>query len=413
MEALANGKAIPDDMLQKTLKYVQTLAASPSNTLDSLRVRAYAAYLLTRQGIVTTTMLAGLRESLHNNFQDKEWQQDLTAVYMAASYQLLQQQNMAAELLLTPLKNLWITQDAYQYQSYYDPMIRDAQTLYLLAKHFPDALKKLPPTFLQTIAKAVQENRFNTLSSAYFLLAYQAYSDAVPAEAAKQLAITAIDRNGKEQPLILPQNIAPHASFSDTTQTLRFKGPGNLPLYYAVSESGFDQQLPTQAVHEGLEIQRTYLSAQGKAVDKVALGEEITVQIRMRAIDREWLDNVAVQDLLPAGFEVVLQNAAVKSEADNANTTETATEDDGSAQENNLPSWQDRLTTGGNWHSDYADVREDRVLIYGTVNNAMAEYRYRIKANTAGVFTVPPVYAQAMYEPTIRAYGGVGMMRVE
>ena len=413
MEALANGKAIPDDMLQKTLKYVQTLAASPSNTLDSLRVRAYAAYLLTRQGIVTTTMLAGLRESLHNNFQDKEWQQDLTAVYMAASYQLLQQQNMAAELLLTPLKNLWITQDAYQYQSYYDPMIRDAQTLYLLAKHFPDALKKLPPTFLQTIAKAVQENRFNTLSSAYFLLAYQAYSDAVPAEAAKQLAITAIDRNGKEQPLILPQNIAPHASFSDTTQTLRFKGPGNLPLYYAVSESGFDQQLPTQAVHEGLEIQRTYLNAQGKAVDKVALGEEITVQIRMRAIDREWLDNVAVQDLLPAGFEVVLQNAAVKSEADNANTTETATEDDGSAQENNLPSWQDRLTTGGNWHSDYADVREDRVLIYGTVNNAMAEYRYRIKANTAGVFTVPPVYAQAMYEPAIRAYGGVGMMRVE
>ena len=64
-------------------------------------------------------------------------------------------------------------------------LIKDKEESTLL---LTDALKKLPPTFLQTIAKAVQENRFNTLSSAYFLMAYQAYSDAVPAEVAKQLA---------------------------------------------------------------------------------------------------------------------------------------------------------------------------------------------------------------------------------
>ena len=200
-------------MLKKTLTYTQTLAASPANTLEGLRVRAYAAYLLTRQGTVTTTMLAGIRESLHNNFQDEAWRKDLTAVYLAASYQLLQQQGEAKDLLATPLKNLGQAKDDYQFQSYYDPMIRDAQTLYLLAKHFPDELKKLPPAYLQNIAKTIQENRFNTLSSAYFLMAYQAYSDAVPAEAAKQMGITAIDRNGKQQPLILPQSIAPRAVF--------------------------------------------------------------------------------------------------------------------------------------------------------------------------------------------------------
>ncbi|NOS74391.1 MAG: alpha-2-macroglobulin, partial [Methyloglobulus sp.] len=304
MEAQANGKAVPEDMFKKTLAYVQTLAANPANTLVGLRVRAYAAYLLTRQGTVTTTMLAGIRESLHNNFQDEAWRQDLTAVYLAASYQLLQQQDEAKDLLVTPLKNLGQTNDAYQFQSYYDPMIRDAQTLYLLAKHFPDALKKLPPAYLQNIAKAIQENRFNTLSSAYFLMAYQAYSDAVPAEAMKQMAIIFIDSNGKQQPLTLPQTIAPRATFPETTQSLRFNGPSNLPLFYAVSESGFDKQLPKQAVQHGLEIQRTYLNAQGKSVDKVKLGEEITVQIRMRAIDRDWIDNIAIQDLLPAGFEV-------------------------------------------------------------------------------------------------------------
>lgn len=405
LEASANNRAIPDDMLHLTIKYVQTLAASPSNTLDGLRVRAYAAYLLTRQGIVTTTMLATIRESLHNNVQAKQWQQDLTAVYLAASYQLLQQNNIAAELLKPSLKTLDEAQDSYQYQSYYDPMIRDAQTLYLLAKHFPDELKKLQPTFLQTIAKAVQQNHFNTLSSAYFLMAYQAYSDALPAEVAKQMTITAIDSNGKQQPLSLPQNIAPRTAFPKTTQTLRFNGPNNLPLYYAVSESGFDQQLPAKAVREGLEIQRSYLNAQGKEVDKVALGEEITVQIRLRAIDREFIDNIAIQDLLPAGFEAVLQNATAKS----ANTTE----DENSNQQNNSTTWPDRLTTGGNWQSAYVDVREDRVLIYGSVNNEIAEYRYKIKANNPGIFTVPPVFAQAMYEPTINAYSVAGLLRVE
>jgi alpha-2-macroglobulin len=404
IEASVNNRAIPDDMLQLTIKYVQTLAASPSNTLDGLRVRAYATYLLTRKGIVTTTMLASIRESLHNNIEEKQWQQDLAAVYLAASYQLLQQSNLARDLLKPSLKTLGEAQDTYQYQSYYDPMIRDAQTIYLLAKHFPDELKKLRPTFLQTIAKAAQENHFNTLSSAYFLLAYQAYSDAVPAEAAKQMNITSINPNGKQQALSLPQNIAPRASFPLDTKTLRFNGPNNLDLYYAVSESGFDQQLPTKPVQDGLEIQRNYLNIQGKEVDKVVLGEEITVQIRLRAIDREFIDNIAVQDLMPAGFEAVLQDAPAKS----ADTTE----DENISQKNISISKLDRLTTGGNWQSDYVDVREDRVLIYGSVNNEMAEYRYKIKANNPGVFTVPPVFAQAMYEPTVNAFSAKGLLRV-
>jgi uncharacterized protein YfaS (alpha-2-macroglobulin family) len=258
----------------------------------------------------------------------------------------------------------------------------------------------LPQVFLPGLAYAVQDNHFNTLSSSYFLMAYQAYSDAIPADVVKQLAITAIDHTGKQHPLALPASIAPRAIFPDSTQTLRFQGPANMPLYYAVAETGFDQQLPTQTLQQGLEIQRSYLNAQGKAVDKVALGEDITVQIRMRAIGRNPLDNIAIQDLLPAGFEVVLQD--VKPD------------DNTSAGENSaLPIWKDRLTTGGQWHSDYVDVREDRVLLYGTVANGMAEYRYKIKANTAGVFTVPPIFAQAMYDPSIQAYGAAGRITVE
>jgi alpha-2-macroglobulin len=121
----------------------------------------------------------------------------------------------------------------------------------------------------------------------------------------------------------------------------------------------------------------------------------------MRAIGRDLIDNIAIQDLLPAGFEVALPSATDNKMADNGN------------DESALPAWQDRLSTGGNWHSDYADVREDRVLLYGNVNNQVSEYHYKIKANIAGMFTVPPIYAKAMYEPTIEAYSGPGLMKVE
>lgn len=410
LEAKDNGKNVPDDMLKKTLAYAQTLAASPANTLEALRVRAYAAYLVTRLGIVASNSLAGIRESLRNNFQDEQWQQDLTAGYLAASYQLLQQQGEAGALLKAQLKQFGRKPADFAFRSYYDPMIRDAQTIYLLAKHFPDQLKKLPPDFLQTIAKAVQDNRFNTLSSAYFLMAYQAYSDSIPAEAVKQLAISAIDGNGKTQPLALPQSIAPTVPVPLDTQTLRFQGPDSTPLYYAVTESGFDQQLPSKAVKDGLEIQRIYLDKDGNAVDKVKLGQELTVQIRLRAIDRDWLDNIAIQDLLPAGFEVALPSPSTGAENGSEDASEEESEE---SEETAAPAWQDRLTTGGNWHSDYADVREDRVILYGNANKSMAEYQYKIKAISAGAFTVPPIFAQAMYEPTVKAFGVASRIIVE
>jgi len=134
------------------------------------------------------------------------------------------------------------------------------------------------------------------------------------------------------------------------------------------------------------------------------LGAEVTVLIRVRAIDRESIANVAIVDLLPGGFEAVLQNPAAREQTDSE-------EDDES--EENFAHWQDRLKTGGNWTADYVDVREDRVLLYGTVSTEMAEYRYRAKATAGGVFNVPPVYAEAMYVPTLRAHSGAGTVRVD
>lgn len=403
LEASANGFPVPADMLQQALDYLKNLSASPAEDLAGLRARAYAAYLLTRQGNVATAALAGIQEALRANYKDEEWRNDLVAVYLAASYRLLQQPSAADELIKIPAESLGSSAGTFDFNDYYDPLIHQSQTLYVLAKHFPAQLKKLPASLFEAIGRHLREDRFNTLSSAYLLLAFDAYLDALPAGVAPHLAITAIDGKGQRQALALPQNFAPRAAFPLDAAALEFEGESGMPLYYAVSESGFDIAPPSAEVRDGLEIVRSFLGDDGKPLDKIPLGAEVTVSIRARAIDRDFIANVAIVDLLPGGFEAVLQNPAEKEQTDS--------EED--AGEENVPHWQDRLKTGGNWTADYVDVREDRVLLYGTLNKDMAEYRYRAKATAAGTFNVPPVYAEAMYVPTLRAHSGSGTVRVD
>jgi len=239
---------------------------------------------------------------------------------------------------------------------------------------------------------------------AYLLLAFDAYLDVLPPEIAQKLSIAAIDGSGQRKLLPLPQNFAPRASFPADTAALEFAGDGSIPLYYAVAEAGFDLQPPTAERRDGLEIIRSYLDDDGKPLDKIPLGAEVTALIRVRSIDRESIANVAIVDLLPGGFEAVLQNPSEKAQTDS--------EEDGESEEN-FARWRDRLKTGGNWTVDYVDVREDRVLLYGTVGTGMAEYRYRAKATVGSVFNVPTVYAEAMYVPTLRAHSGASTVRVD
>jgi uncharacterized protein YfaS (alpha-2-macroglobulin family) len=59
--------------------------------------------------------------------------------------------------------------------------------------------------------------------------------------------------------------------------------------------------------------------------------------------------------------------------------------------------------TGSDWALEYADVRDDRVVIYGTAQRTSHEFIYRIRATNAGNFSVPPAYGESMYDRTVQA----------
>ncbi len=396
LEARDRGEPVPVDMLQKGLDYIQKLAMSPGTSLWELRLRAYAAYLLTRQMVVTTPILTGIRETLEQRYP-KEWQGDLAGAYLAAAYQLQKQERLAGNLIDKQVEQLLKQRAAFPYEHYYDPLIRDAQLLYLLSRHFPARVRALPPAVMASMVKPIADGQFNTLSSAYLILAFDAYANAVGPDALGKLSIVEIDAAGKASPLVLPENLVPRVPFNAGTAKLRMANSADITTYYAVTETGFDRAAPKTDLRAGMEVLREFIGGDGKPVTTVQVGDEITVRLKFRAVNRMSVPNVALVDLMPGGFEPVL---------DTPSEPQPAAPDQGSTGSTGQPAGSALAGLSGarsNWYIEYADVREDRVVFYGTVSQDFGEISYRIKATNSGRFMVPPAYAESMYERGVQA----------
>jgi hypothetical protein len=59
------------------------------------------------------------------------------------------------------------------------------------------------------------------------------------------------------------------------------------------------------------------------------------------------------------------------------------------------------------------DVREDRVVIFGRAAAGAQEFTYRIKAINQGVYAVPPVFGESMYDRAVQARGLGAKISVE
>jgi uncharacterized protein YfaS (alpha-2-macroglobulin family) len=396
IEARERGMAVPNDLLAKGNTYLQQIATSPAKDLHDVRAKAYAIYLMTRQSTVTTSYLASIRETLDKKFPGA-WEKDSIATFMAASYKLLKDERLAAKLIDEPIAQLAKRGEPYRFEHYYDSTIRDAQTLYIVSRHFPERARKIDFATLSSMMKTLQDGRFNTHSAAYVILALDAYASQMDAKALAKLSLSEVSADGKQTPIPLPANLAPRVSFSPAAAKLKFGGDANMLTYFAVTESGFDKTPATTELKSGMEVVREYLDAQGNVITSARIGDEVTVRLKFRAIGRDIVPNAALIDLLPGGFEPVL----------NATTAPQLT------SETKKSGYVDRLGNVGSWSVSYADVREDRVVLYGTVTATVAEYRYRIRATNVGTFVVPPAYGESLYERDVQARSAASKFTVE
>jgi hypothetical protein len=140
--------------------------------------------------------------------------------------------------------------------------------------------------------------------------------------------------------------------------------------FFQVVAAGYDAAMPTTPVADGLEIFREFVDANGAVTRIARLGEPITVRLRVRSLQGEYLTNVAIVDLLPGGFEFA------------------------------AGSLQPGTGVAG---FDFVETREDRAVFFGSISTRVREITYQIKPTNRGEFVVPPAFAESMYDRSVKA----------
>jgi uncharacterized protein YfaS (alpha-2-macroglobulin family) len=369
-EAKEKGYAVPPELLTRALSYLNLLASASPGFDAPPRVQAYAIYVLTRNGRVTTPLINGLRSRLEKD-GDKNWRKDLTAAYLASSYSMLHLDGQADELIRGVTTGGPIVSD---WEWFYDDSIHEAQYLYLLALHFPARTAALDADAILRIVEPLQRGSYNSLSAAYSIMALDAYADAAGELKPGEARVEEVLENGGTRAVVLPPGLFSKAEFTPAAKAIAVENRSSRRLFYQAAQSGYDLAVPKEPVRRKLEIFREILDEKNNPVRTAELGRDYKVRLRVRSLDGARVPNLAVVDLVPGGFE---------------------------------PVWTD--ASG----ADYHDIREDRALFFGSVNGTALELGYRIKASSRGVFTVPPAFAESMYDRSISALGAAGTIEVK
>ncbi len=171
---------------------------------------------------------------------------------------------------------------------------------------------------------------------------------------------------------------------------LKEKGGGS--VYLILNSEGVRTTPEVKAGGKGLTLKRTWRTLDGTALDlkatPVKLADLIYVELAVTNTTGERVQNIALVDRLPAGWEI-----------ENARLGRGGGVD-----------WAD---TESLWAPDYVNVRDDRMEAFGAL--AAGETKkvvYAVRAVTAGSFTLPSAEAEAMYDSSLWARDAAGTVQV-
>lgn len=374
LEARDNNVPVPSDMLRQGISYLRDWTNQNIDSMEDARNKAYGIYVLTRSGIVTTN------EILHwlKYFEDRKsslWKTDISALYIAASYEMMQQKSLAVQTIRNFEKGFEGKEPKYEGEYLFNSFIKYSQYISVVARYFPEMFADIDRDIVFRIAGYISANRYNTLSASYMIRALSDYA----ALQQKEIKSEGVKVYAKGEEVLLTGDKILKTFLPVDIGSLDLDA-GSQPLFYAVSETGFTKPDDGKAVMNGIEVERTYLDENGDPLEgPVRIGDVITALVKIRSYEDQKTKNVAIVDLLPGGF------ALEPGEYDNMNYT---------------------------LNPDFVDRREDRIIIFSDIMPYDQTYKYSLRAISIGDFVTPSVYAEAMYDLSKTSRGTEGVITV-
>lgn len=372
LNARMKQREVDNRIYQRSLDF--TLNVANASIQTSSTNRAYAIYLITRHGVVSTNYLLNQEQANKQQVIDAS-DKNIIRAYQAATYQLLQQtelaQNRLADIDWKSLKTP-------------ENLGASLKLLNILNRHFATTMSDAIKQSLEHLYPYVNQG----VSPTYLLELMGIYSSiSGPSQAPLNIDIQAESSDGKRTSLQ-----GENKSIKDGERLFVPTGTSTVHLetdsqgYYLFEQSGYQKSL--RLVQNKVEIAKTLLDPRGNALEKSAageyeleLGEDILVTVNARAKGTLQLDNVMLIDLLPAGFTMVPNSFRLSSE----------------------------LTK---WPSYKDEKREDRIILNTRLGPSGIEFSYRIKPTVRGIVSLPSaslqsierydVFAQSASESTIK-----------
>jgi uncharacterized protein YfaS (alpha-2-macroglobulin family) len=211
-----------------------------------------------------------------------------------------------------------------------------------------------------------------------------------------------IDAKGKAKPVAMkaesPLSTVKLPPPSPAGMPLALTNTSDRKLYVTAAVRAIARSGEEDASSNGLSLDIRYADADGNAVDvnKLPQGMDLIAQITIRNTSRRALDNLALSQMFPGGWEI--RNDRLEN---------VDTSGDRSTDKNQrgrfwwVPSdWRDRQRR----EAEYTDIRDDRVLRYFSLNpDESIFFETRLNAAYLGRFYLPGGGIEAMYDANIHA----------
>lgn len=184
---------------------------------------------------------------------------------------------------------------------------------------------------------------------------------------------------------------------------LDFAAEGQGRLYYGARLRYLPREIPIEAADNGVVVQRWYTLDGGRGEALRAVTEGAVVRVHLRVATHQERHYVAIEDPLPAGLEAVDTTLSTSGRLADAVGGESPDADADSEALDGEEMY--------GWYSpfDHVEMRDDRVLLFSNhLPPGVHSYTYVARATTAGTFVRPPARAEEMYTPEVngRSTGG-------
>ncbi len=198
---------------------------------------------------------------------------------------------------------------------------------------------------------------------------------------------SAVVEQNSERRVISSEEMPKYLALKDDRNALvENDGPGT--LYCSWLAEGIPLKVVGNEKDAGITARRIFMDLEQKpvSVDAVRQGELLIVELTVNTLGRR-LDNLVIEDLLPAGMEI--ENANLKT--------------------SQLVTWAKKKS---NLPVRHMEVRDDRLLVFAEAFHGEKKLYYAVRAVTPGTYTRPALTVSSMYDPGIRSVHGAGKLEV-